>query len=68
MKKEQIEQIHLSLVNGQRKQMAEQITEYGLYNFYEDYDNYLSELYIHAESKHEYFRDAVISYHRIVNR
>ena len=33
--------IHESLVNGQRRQMANQIDEYGLYDFWEDYLRYL---------------------------
>lgn len=60
--------IHESLLNGQRKQMTEQIDEYGLYDFFEDYNTYLSTLYEKAESKHSYFLDCVVSYHRIKNR
>ena len=66
-KAEQIEEIHLSLVNGQRKQMTEQIDEYGLYDFFEDYSQYLN-IYEHCHSKYNYFLDCVVSYHRIKNR
>ena len=64
-----IETIHESLVNGQRKQMVKQIDEYGLYDFWSDYSDYLG-----CETDHgifpqfNFFRDAVISYHRIKNR
>jgi hypothetical protein len=67
-KRQQLEQIHLSLVNGQRKQMTAQIDEYGLYNFFEDYSDYLNDLYEHCRSKYNYFTDCVVSYHRIKNR
>jgi hypothetical protein len=59
-----IETIHESLVNGQRKQMVGQIDEYGLYDFWSDYRDYLDD--IHANVG--FFQDAVISYHRIKNR
>jgi hypothetical protein len=62
-----IEIIHESLVNGQRRQMVEQIDEYGLYDFWDDYKMHLNNLY-DANSAYEYFTDAVISYHRIKNR
>jgi len=76
MRKE-LEEIHESLVNGQRKQMVEQIDEYGLYDFWEDYANYLHDLYVNPnrkytysvpESQYIYFVDAVTSYHQIKAR
>ena len=67
-KQEQIETIHESLVNGQRKQMVSQIDEYGLYDFWDDYGNYLIRMYTETLSQFGYFQDAVISYHRIKNR
>lgn len=68
MNHKKLEEIHESLVNGQRKQMVEQIDEYGLYDFWYDYETYLHELYVPIESQHTYFVDAVISYHRIKSR
>ena len=67
-KLERLEEIHSSLLNGQRKQMTDQINEYGLYDFFEDYSNYLCNLYEHSHSKHTYLLDCVVSYHRVVNR
>ena len=61
---ETIEEIHNSLLNGQRKQMAAQIKEYGLYDFWADYKAFLD----HIGANIGYFQDAVISYHRIENR
>jgi hypothetical protein len=61
-----IETIHESLVNGQRRQMVEQIKEYGLYDFFSDYRDYLKDLYV--DGGFGYFIDATISYHRITNR
>jgi len=62
-----IEEIHESLVNGQRKQMVEQIDAYGVYDFWADYKNYLEDLY-EVIGAWDYFPDAVISYHYIKNR
>lgn len=67
MKTYKIEEIHESLVNGQRKQMTELINDYTLYDFWEDYKEYLKNLY-GIEAAFEYFTDATISYHRITNR
>jgi hypothetical protein len=64
-KRTDIEKIHLSLVNGQRRQMVNQIDEYGVYDFWEDYKRYLAEAYVGIESRYSYFSDAAISYNRI---
>lgn len=68
LKHEQLEEIHKSLVNGQRKQMVGQIDEYSLYDFWDDYGRYLCDLCIEESAAFEYYRDAVVSYHRIKNR
>ena len=65
---EQLEQIHESLINGNRRQMVEQIDKYGLYDFWDDYKRYLSDLYINLSTVLNYFTDATISYFRIKNR
>ena len=62
-----IEEIHNSLVNGQRKQAMRQIDEESLYDFWEDYKDFLKELYP-PETASKYFYDCVISYFRIKNR
>lgn len=64
-----IETIHNSLVNGQRRQMADQIDEYGLYDFFEDYRDYLNQFnWEPTPEKWGFFTDACISYHRIRSR
>jgi len=67
-----IKTIHESLVNGQRRQMVEQIDLYGLCEFWEDYKYYLNNNYDSSiydlSTILMYFTDAVISYHRIKNR
>jgi len=68
MKTKLLEEIHNSLLNGQKKQMVEQINNYGLYDFFEDYNTYLCNLYNESIVKHSYFLDCVSSYHRITNR
>jgi len=73
MKRNDIETIHESLINGQRRQMVTQIDEYGS-DFWSDYRDYLKELYtaegntIDDYGSYDYFSDAVISYHRIKAR
>ena len=63
-----IELIHLQFVNGNRKDAINLIDEYGLYDFFEDYKDYLTELYISDESVLEYFSGITITYFRIKNR
>jgi len=58
---------HVSLINGQRRQMVNQIKEYGLYDFWADYKDFLHGLYT-APFAMEHFTDATISYFRITNR
>ena len=63
-KAEQLDIIHESLVNGQRRQMTNQIEEYGLYDFWSDYADYLRSFQeMDTENGfYKYFKDAVISY------
>ena len=68
MNYEKIIEIHESLVNGQRRQMVNQIDEYGLYDFWKDYLEYLYQRYVQETVVFGYFYDAVISYNRIKNR
>ena len=63
---EQMEDIHESLINGQRKQCVKKIDEYGNYDFWEDYKDFLDETYVNKGF--EYFTDMTISYFRIKNR
>ena len=62
-----IEIIHESLVNGNRKQMVKMIDEYGLYDFWKDYTIFLND-WMNQGDCYGWFSDAVISYHRIKNR
>jgi len=67
MKYEEIETIHMSLVNGQRKQMAAQMEEYGMYDVFSDYSNYLLDTQSMTDA-YSYLADAVNSYFKIKNR
>ena len=62
------ETIHKSLINSQRRQMVKQIQEYGLYDFWSDYVNFLDKLCVSEKQKFDYFTDVVISYFRIIDR
>ena len=62
-----MEDIHYSLVNGQRKQAVLYIDDYGLYDFWADYRDYLSEN-VPVNDARKYFEDMAISYFRIKNR
>ena len=64
----QLEEIHNSLINGQLTQMIEQINEYGLYDFFGDFEVYL---HIHEQYTSKILNDfarCVIAYHRITSR
>ena len=61
-----IEEIHGSLINGQRKQMVEQIDDYGLYDFWTDYKLWLEDW--GNSSPYYNFTGAVLAYHRIKYR
>lgn len=62
----EIETIHASLVNGQRRQMVKQIQEYGLYDFWPDFRDHLKAW--NGQEAFDYFADATISYFRITER
>lgn len=61
-----IQTIYDSLINGQRRQMVDQILEYGLYDFWGDYKMFLSE-FCYDEIAYEQFTDVVISYFKITS-
>jgi len=64
-----IQPIHNSLINRQGRQMVEQINEYGLYDFWHDYKEYLIMRYVDGDKAiRDYFPEAVIRYHRITTR
>lgn len=65
-KADQIAQIHESLINGQRRQMVEQIDEFGS-EFWAYYREHLKALYSDTRAL-EFLSDAIISYHRIKAR
>jgi hypothetical protein len=67
MKNNELYEIHNSLLNGNRSQMVEQIDEYGLYDFWDDFKYYLAEHHNTSDQK-DIFQDATISYFRIKNR
>jgi hypothetical protein len=62
-----IEEIHESIVNGQRKQAVRQMEKYGMYDFFDDYSNYLSYTYC-MTSAFDFLKDASSLYFRIKNR
>jgi len=66
-KQKQLEVIFDSLINGQRKQMVEQIDEYLPADFFPDFLDFLKEL-SSASSVLHYFADATNSYFRIKSR
>ena len=63
-----IDTIHESLVNGNRRQMVEQIKEYGLYDFFPKYRAYLESVYAKKSVCFDYYADAVECFNRIINR
>jgi hypothetical protein len=65
---QQINEIHESLINGQRKQAVEQMQNYSMYDFFADYNTYLIANYQDSEEIKNYILDAANSYFRITNR
>jgi len=63
-----IEEIHQFLLNDQRQQAVEQIDEYGTYNFWSEYRQYLEELWYTESYRLKHFTDMTISYFRIKRR
>lgn len=65
---QQINAIHDSMINGQRKQAVKQMQDYSMYNFFEDYSTYLRANYRDVEQREAFILDAANSYFRITNR
>jgi len=66
MKYDQLQEVHESMVNGQRHQAVKEMKSYGLYDFFADYKRYLHEdIMCSISNELEFFADAVVSYHRI---
>ncbi|MCP4570566.1 MAG: hypothetical protein GY841_23525 [FCB group bacterium] len=57
-----MQEIHLSGINGQRRQQADQIEEYGPTDFWVAYKVYLAKLDEH--DRNPYFESAVICFHK----
>ena len=62
-----IVEIYASLINGQRRQMVEQIDEYGPMDFWPDFQDYLKMTMTDKEAL-DIFADACKSYARIKGR
>lgn len=61
--------IHESLINGQRRQMVDQINaHFIMYDFWKKYLEFLDDCGYNKENILDYFSDAVISYHRLTGR
>ena len=58
MSKNKLDEIHMSLVNGQLTQAADQIEEYGVYDFFLWFERYLEDTYTSVEKRLEYFSKA----------
>ena len=63
-----LEKIHESFANGQGKQAVELIDEYGLYDFWDHYAEYMQAIYQMYEYRYRVFKRAAVTYHRIKNR
>lgn len=69
-KQERLQEVHASLINGNRRQMVEQINaNFILYDFWDMYLDFLRDACGYDSSiALIHFSDAVISYHRIKPR
>lgn len=68
MDTEKLESIENNLINGNRSDCVRMIDEYGLYDFWPDYKQYLFDLYVNERDRYTQFTDMTISYFRIKNR
>jgi len=68
MKHKELQYIHESLINGQRRQMVQEIDRYGPSQFFADYIVHLNAKYVTAEARWNYYTDVVVSYFRIKGR
>lgn len=64
----EVEDIHESLINGQCRQMVEQIDDYGPADFWPDYRYFLADDAGTPANAFRWFTDATISYFRIKGR
>ena len=69
VKSEILENIHQSMIDGQRKQAVELIDEHFImYDFWDEYRRFLNDFLFPDNERYQYYTDMVISYHRIKNR
>ena len=68
MNRNKLELIHYNFMNGNTKDAVNFIDEYGLYDFFDHYNNWLFTIYENLEAIHEYYVDATVKYFRIKNR
>ncbi len=68
MKASDLQEIHNSMENGQRKQAVEQIDDYGTIDFFVDYTAFLFRKFKNIPDRYQAFSDVTISYFRIKGR
>ena len=64
---EEIESLHLSMINGQKKAAVEMMQEYGMYDFFADYSRMLYSDYCMA-SAFNYLADAINTYMKLTQK
>lgn len=57
-----MDNIHMSLVNGQYTQFYEQVREYGAFDFFDYYYAWLDENIMNKKKQREYFHRATVHY------
>jgi hypothetical protein len=65
---QQINEIHEQMINGNRKNAVKLMQAYSMYDFFNDYANFLSAIYNDKETEYSFFQDAANSYLRITNK
>jgi preprotein translocase subunit SecA len=65
---EDMETIHDSNINGQLRQMANMIGDFGVYDFFLSYRDYLKELYTDDSACLDYLNRAINAYIRETHR
>ena len=67
MNSEKLAVILDDLINGRGREMVKKIEDYGLYNFWADYREYLAGVSTDKNVQHGYFTSTTISYFKIKN-
>ncbi len=65
MKRNELLEIHTNFVNGNNKDAVKGIDDYGLYEFFKDYKEFLEDFYVGIDDINKIFVDHTIIFSKI---